>query len=141
MMTWRVHMRRPRVLWHALGTKGFLAFNILFLGSIAQAALFPALLLLWAVSLGFSHPLLHLLPQGGVLALIGLGLLSEALRLALAVSGLRAQGRRLPLTWVMLPHLVQPLACLAAGKALWEMIRHPFYWDKTQHGLCGKAVT
>jgi hypothetical protein len=41
----------------------------------------------------------------------------------------------------MLPHLVQPLACLAAGKALWEMIRHPFYWDKTQHGLCGKAVT
>jgi len=141
MMTWRVHMRRPRVLWHALGTKGFLAFNILFLGSIAQAALFPALLLLWAVSLGFSHPLLHLLPQGGVLALIGLGLLSEALRLALAVSGLRAQGRRLPLTWVMLPHLVQPLACLAAGKALWEMIRHPFYWDKTQHGRCGKAVT
>jgi len=140
MMTWRVHMRRPRVLWRALGAKGFIAFNILFLGSIAQAALFPALLLLWAVSLGFAHPLMDLLPRGGVLALIALGLLSEAVRLALAVSGLRAQGRRLPLTWVLLPHLVQPLACLAAGKALWEMVRRPFYWDKTQHGLCCEAV-
>jgi cellulose synthase/poly-beta-1,6-N-acetylglucosamine synthase-like glycosyltransferase len=140
MMTWRVHMRRPHLLWQALGAKGFLAFNILFLGSIAQAALFPAMLLLWAVSIGFPHPLLHMLPQGGVLALIGLGLLSEAVRLALAVTGLRAQGRHLPLTWVLLPHLVQPLACRAAGNALWEMIRRPFYWDKTQHGLCGEAV-
>jgi cellulose synthase/poly-beta-1,6-N-acetylglucosamine synthase-like glycosyltransferase len=140
MMTWRVHMRRPRVLWRALGAKGFIAFNILFLGSIAQAALFPALLLLWAVSLGFAHPLMGLLPQDGVLVLIGLGLLCEAVRLALAVSGLRAQGRRLPWTWVLLPHLVQPLACLAACKALWEMVRRPFYWDKTQHGLCGEAV-
>jgi len=140
MMTWRVHMRRPRLLWRALGAKGFIAFNVLFLGSIAQAALFPAPLLLWAVSLGFSHPLTELLPWGGVLAVIGLGLLSEAVRLALAVTGLRAQGRRLPLTWVFLPHLVQPLACLAAGKALWEMVRRPFYWDKTQHGLCGQAV-
>ena len=139
MMTWRVHMRRPRVLWHALGAKGFVAFNVLFLGSIAQAALFPALLPLWAVSVGFDHPVLHLLPQGSTLALIGLGLLSEALRLALAVAGLRAQGRHLPWTWAFLPHLVQPLACLAAGKALWEMIRRPFYWDKTQHGLCGNG--
>jgi glycosyltransferase involved in cell wall biosynthesis len=140
MMTWRVHMRRPRRLWRDLGTKGFVAFNALFLGSIAQAALFPALLPLWAVSVGFDHPLLHLLPQGSTLALIGLGLLSEALRLALAVMGLRAQGRHLPWAWALLPHLVQPLACLAAGKALWEMIRRPFYWDKTQHGRCGEAV-
>ena len=140
MMTWRVHMRRPRVLWRALGAKGFIAFNVLFLGSIAQAALFPALLLLWTVSLGFSHPLLHLLPSGGALALIGLGLLCEAVRLAVAVTGLRAQGQRLPLAWVLLPHLVQPLACLAACKALYEMIRRPFYWDKTQHGLCTDPV-
>ncbi|MCA3458349.1 MAG: glycosyltransferase [Rhodobacter sp.] len=141
MMTWRVHMRRPRLLWQTLGAKGFIAFNVLFLGSIAQAALFPALLLLWAVSLGFSHPLLNLLPPGGALALFGLGLLSEAVRIALAVTGLRAQGRKLPLLWAVLPHLVHPLACLAAGKALWEMIRRPFYWDKTQHGLCGDPAT
>lgn len=136
MMTWRVHMRRPRVLWRALGAQGFVAFNVLFLGSIAQAALFPALVLLWAMSLGFPHPLLPLLPAGSALTLIGLGLLCEAIRLGVAVSALRAQGRRVPLAWVLLPHLVQPLACLAACKALYEMIRRPFYWDKTQHGLC-----
>ena len=141
MMTWRVHIRRPRLLWRALGAKGFIAFNVLFLGSIAQAALFPALVLLWAMSLGFPHPVLPLLPAGGALPLIGLGLLCEAVRLAVAVSALRAQGRHLPLTWVFLPHLVQPLACLAACKALFEMVRHPFYWDKTQHGLCSVAVT
>jgi len=57
------------------------------------------------------------------------------------VTGLRARGRKLPLAWVVLPHLVQPLACLAAGKALYEMIRRPFHWDKTQHGLCSDPAT
>jgi hypothetical protein len=27
------------------------------------------------------------------------------------------------------------LGALAAYKALWEMIRAPFFWDKTQHGV------
>jgi hypothetical protein len=93
------------------------------------------------MSLGFPHPILPLLPAGSTLTLIGLGLLCEAVRLAVAVSALRAQGRNLPLTWVFLPHLVQPLACLAACKALCDIVRRPFYWDKTQHGLCSAAVT
>jgi hypothetical protein len=84
---------------------------------------------------------LPLLPAGSALTLIGLGLLCEAVRLAVAVSALRVQCRHLPLAWVFLPHLVQPLACLAACKALCDIIRRPFYWDKTQHGLCSAAVT
>ncbi len=27
------------------------------------------------------------------------------------------------------------LGALAAYKAIWEMVRAPFYWDKTQHGV------
>ena len=27
------------------------------------------------------------------------------------------------------------MATFAAGKALWELITRPFYWDKTSHGI------
>jgi hypothetical protein len=29
--------------------------------------------------------------------------------------------------WVMIS--------IAAYKALWQLVRHPFYWEKTQHGV------
>jgi hypothetical protein len=134
MMTWRVHMRRPRLLWHDMGASGFLAFNVLFLGSIAQAALFPVFLLLWAVSLGLPNAALTVLPQGSLAVIVALGFLSEAVRLSLAVTALRARPQRLSLGCAMLSHLVQPLASFATAKAFLEMLHMPFYWDKTQHG-------
>jgi hypothetical protein len=36
-----------------------------------------------------------------------------------------------------------PLATLAIYKALWELARCPFHWDKTAHGIdlpCGDAA-
>ena len=32
-------------------------------------------------------------------------------------------------------HLYFPLGCLAAWKAIYEVVAKPFYWDKTQHGV------
>jgi len=141
MMTWRVHMRRPRQLWRDLGPRGFIAFNMLFLGSVGQAAMFPVFVLLWGVSLGLADPLPHGLPDWSGTIMIGLGLLSEAVRLTLAVIGLRDRSQRSPAALVLLPHLVQPLASLAAYRAFWELLRRPFHWDKTQHGRPEADVT
>jgi hypothetical protein len=140
-MTWRVHMRRPRQLWRDLGPRGFIAFNMLFLGSVGQAALFPVFVLLWGVSLGLADPLPHGLPDGTGAAMIGLGLLSEAVRLTLATIGLRDRTQRLSGALVFLPHLVQPLASLAAFRAFWDLLRRPYHWEKTQHGHPDADVT
>jgi hypothetical protein len=32
------------------------------------------------------------------------------------------------------------LISIAAYKALWQLIRKPFYWEKTRHGVSRQAV-
>ncbi len=31
------------------------------------------------------------------------------------------------------------LMSIAAYKALWQLLRNPFYWEKTQHGVSKQA--
>jgi hypothetical protein len=33
-----------------------------------------------------------------------------------------------------------PLATLAAYKAMIELVTHPFYWDKTTHGIFDQTI-
>jgi cellulose synthase/poly-beta-1,6-N-acetylglucosamine synthase-like glycosyltransferase len=136
MMTWRVHMQRPRRLWTELGPAGFLIFHILTLGSFGQAILGPVLMSVWLVAAGLPHPLAPILTGGGLLTLSALCLGCEALRLAVALTGLRRSGHGFRPGWALIAHLLVPLAFLAALKALWELLFRPFFWDKTEHGIC-----
>ncbi|OYW57760.1 MAG: glycosyl transferase [Rhodobacterales bacterium 12-65-15] len=135
MMTWAVHMRRPRLLWRQLGPRGFVGFQILFLGSIAQVLLAPLLLSLLIVPLGYPHPLVEVLPTAALVAMTTIFALSEATNLLIGVLGIRQTRHRLSLWWVLTMKLYFPLASLAAYKALLELATRPFYWDKTEHGL------
>ncbi len=139
MMTWRVHMREPRLLRRQLGLKGFVAVQVLFLGSILHALLAPLLLSFWAASLGLWHPVISVLPPTAFRAMVGLFLLCEALNLAIGVIGLRRRQQFLNPVWLLTLSFYHPLASLAAGKALWEVIRKPFFWDKTRHGRFDRA--
>ena len=56
MMTWAVHMRQPRLLWRQLGPRGFMGFQALFLGTIAQFLLAPLLWSFMLLPFGFDHP-------------------------------------------------------------------------------------
>ena len=134
MMTWRVHMRDPARLWRDLGPKGFVGFQVLFLGSLTHALLGPLLLSFWIVSLGLPHPVADALPGAAFLALIGIFLLSEALNLTLGFMALRRTRHGFHPAWLLTLHAYHPLATFAAYKALWEMVWRPFYWDKTHHG-------
>lgn len=136
MMTWAVHMRDPRALWHDLGPRGFFGFQVMFLAAPAQFLLAPVLWSYWLLALGWPHPLAGVLPGWGPLALVSLFLLAEAVNVIigmLAVSGRRHRGLR---RWVPTLHLYYPLAAAGACKAAWELVARPFYWDKTTHGLC-----
>jgi len=134
MMTWFVHMRDPALLWRQLGPRGFLGFQIMFLGSILQTLLAPLLWSFWLVALGLRHPMVQSLSPTGLHLLVALFLTSEALTIATGIIALRRTGHRLSPLWVPTLHLYFPLAALASYKALWELAVRPFYWDKTSHG-------
>lgn len=137
MQTWSVHMRRPLRLWRELGTSRFLGFQVVVLGQIFSALAYPLFYLFVAVVTAADT--LLLLPS----TVLGLHLWLVALfnvalgylaNMALALLALRRRGLALA------PHIVfMPVywlgVSLAAYRALIQLWRAPFYWEKTEHGL------
>ena len=134
LMTWLTHMRDPAALWRELGPRGFLGFQAVFLGSLSQALLLPLLWSFWLMALGLGHPLHGMVTPGSVTAMTVLFLACEGLNITVGVIGLRRSRQKISPLWVLTLTLYFPLQALAAYKALWEMLRRPFYWDKTSHG-------
>ncbi len=138
-MTWGVHMRNPVALWRDLGARRFLALQVQLFAAVSQYLLAPVLWSFWLLALGLPHPLQGALSgmMGGhaIAALFGLFMLAEALNIAVGIWAVRERGHRHLLAWVPTLHLYFPLGCLAAWKAIYEVVARPFYWDKTQHGV------
>jgi cellulose synthase/poly-beta-1,6-N-acetylglucosamine synthase-like glycosyltransferase len=133
LQCWLVHMRAPHRLMRALGPARFCIFQLLVGGSVLAALVHPIFLLalLWALlggEAGATSP--WQLPLSA--AVLSLG---YAASIVLALTGLRR--RRLlhearvlllmPLYWLMLS--------AAAWRALYQLLRDPHRWEKTEHGL------
>ncbi|WP_341476692.1 glycosyltransferase [Pelagivirga sediminicola] len=134
MTTYLVHMRRPRVLYRQLGAWRFIGFQAHFLTALSQFILAPFLWSFWLVLLGLPHPLDTLLPQTALLWFGQLFLAAEVLNISFYMIGVSGRRHRHLLPWAPTMHFYTPLGTIAAGKALYEMIVAPFYWDKTSHG-------
>jgi cellulose synthase/poly-beta-1,6-N-acetylglucosamine synthase-like glycosyltransferase len=136
MQTLLVHTRQPLQLIRLTGLRGFLGF-VFFIGGTVLSALFnPVFWLIYFVWLvvatsGFDVvfpqyllfiSLFNLLAGNG--AFIFLSMIAPLRRgwLKLIPFSLTAFGY-----WVLIS--------IAAYKALWQLIRSPFYWEKTHHGL------
>jgi cellulose synthase/poly-beta-1,6-N-acetylglucosamine synthase-like glycosyltransferase len=141
MQTFLVHTRRPLHLMRTIGPLGFLGF-VFFIGGTVLSGLFNPLF--WLLYIGwlvaaitgfeavFPEPLLflslfNLLAGNG--ALVFLNMLAPIRRgwLDLIPYSLTAFGY-----WVIIS--------IAAYRGLWQLLRNPFYWEKTQHGV-SKHVT
>ena len=138
MQTWLVHMRDPRRLWREAGPRGFLTLNILVGGNVLSALVCPVLVVELAgyflgVGTGINPgrfftgslvPLHVATLSAGVLSTVLTGLL-----------GLARRGR-LRTGWIL---LATPLywGCLsiAAWRALWQLWRDPWHWEKTEHAV------
>jgi cellulose synthase/poly-beta-1,6-N-acetylglucosamine synthase-like glycosyltransferase len=135
MQTWLVHMRTPRRLARELGLPGFAVFQLLVGGTVLAALVHSlfALQLAWGLAVAAhdddaTGPLL--------LGLYGITLLAGYLiSAALALIGL-ARRRLLDCAWAL---LLMPvywlLLSLAAWRALFQLMRAPYRWEKTEHGL------
>jgi cellulose synthase/poly-beta-1,6-N-acetylglucosamine synthase-like glycosyltransferase len=136
MQTFLVHTRRPLRLVRTIGPLGFLGFVFFIGGTVLAGLLNPVFWLLYLVWLvAATNGLDPLFPQlllflclfnllAGNGAFIFLHMLAPIRRgwLNLIPYSLTAFGY-----WVMIS--------IAAYKGLWQLLRNPFYWEKTQHGV------
>jgi hypothetical protein len=85
MMTYRVHMRSPRVLWRQLGWCKFVGFQITFLMGLCQFVLEPFLWSFWIILFGITHPVELVLGPHEADIVIGFFLATLALDIILSL--------------------------------------------------------
>ncbi len=134
-ITWATHMRNPARLRRELGWRGFLGFQVLFLGGMTSYLALPLLWLLAAAAIGLRAPVYDHLP-GPLLAAFFVSMaLGQIVMVTTAGLALIDSGRARMLPWILTLPLYWPLGALAAYRAVAEVFYAPFYWNKTEHGL------
>jgi cellulose synthase/poly-beta-1,6-N-acetylglucosamine synthase-like glycosyltransferase len=134
LLTWAVHMRDPRALRRDLGWRGFLGYQVLFLGAQSQVLLAPLMMSLWLVALGVGHPLAQTLAPGVLGALLALFLVAEVATIGCGTLGAWRTRHDGLWRWAPTLHVYLPLAAVAGWRAVGEVFTRPFYWAKTAHG-------
>jgi cellulose synthase/poly-beta-1,6-N-acetylglucosamine synthase-like glycosyltransferase len=134
-VTWASHMRDPVQLWRDLGPRGFLGFQVLFLGALTSYLSIPLFWALLALSLGFHAPVWEAFPAPLRFAFFGSMITGQAVMLVIAFIAARDAGRRRLLPWIVTLPLYWPLGALAAYRAVAELFYAPFLWHKTEHGM------
>lgn len=137
MQTWLVHMRHPARFTAETGARNMLLFQILTLGMVLSALVYPLML----VEMGWMS----------ILVASGNGQSMSAYKLSLFVidfsnvalghlgfillgakSAGKAQSWRTLLVTLGLP-LYWLLLSLAAWRAVWQLAFKPHFWEKTEH--------
>jgi glycosyltransferase XagB len=138
MQTYLVHMRRPVQLFKELGPGGFLAFQGYFAGIIVSALAHPwfHLLLLRDIISGalFEASLTPLQAPFWIIAGFNF-FFGYASSLSLGWLAVRKRGMTRLASQVLFIPLYWLLVSVAAYRALHQLIKAPFYWEKTEHGL------
>jgi glycosyltransferase XagB len=135
MKTWGVHMREPRRLWREAGPRGFLALNIIIGGNVLTALAYPILVIEIAAYL-LTNFTVSLAPLH--IATFTTGFASTVL---IGLMGLARRGR-LRSGWVLaLTPFYWGCLSIAAWRALWQLWRDPYRWEKTEHGLTKSQQT
>jgi cellulose synthase/poly-beta-1,6-N-acetylglucosamine synthase-like glycosyltransferase len=136
MQTLLVHTRRPLHLIRTVGPLGFLGF-VFFVGGTVLAGLlnpiFWVFYAIWVVASAANFD--PLFPQFLLfLCLFNLLVGNGAFTYLIMVGPIRRGWLNLiPFSFTLLAYCV--LISVAAYRGLWQLIRDPFYWEKTQHGL------
>ena len=136
MQTWLVHMRSPRRLLAELGLVGFIGFQAFIGGIILSALIYPIFLLLllddiasgevlsvpdsWPGQLVLGLQVFNLV--GGTLTGMGIAGVVVARR---GFRGMLGSIALMPVYWLLIS--------MAAYRAVWQLIRNPYLWEKTPH--------
>jgi glycosyltransferase XagB len=141
MQTFLVHTRHPLNLLRTIGPVGFLGFVFFIGGTVLAGLLNPVFWLLYLVWLvAAANDLDPLFPQLlQFLSLFNLLAGNGAFVFLLMLAPIRRGWLNLiPYSLTVLGYWV--MISIAAYKGLWQLLRNPFYWEKTQHGVSKHVV-
>jgi cellulose synthase/poly-beta-1,6-N-acetylglucosamine synthase-like glycosyltransferase len=133
LQTWLVHMRAPRKLVRELKPSGFAVFQLLAGGSVLSALVHPLFLakLSWDIMSAQTSATDALVAS----PYFGLLLFGYLASIVPALFGL-ARRRLLKCAWaLLLMPIYWLLLSIAAWRALDQLMRDPYRWEKTEHGL------
>lgn len=137
LQTFAVHARSPDQLLSSLGF-----FRVMTITSTAVAVLLGAILypfILIAIGFRFADPVP--LGAGTPLLTIADSMLVLALVVAVLVEGipsliaLRRRQALFLVPWILLAPITHLLVSLAIWRAMIDLVRRPYHWHKTTHGL------
>ncbi len=139
MQTALVHSRHPLQTVRRTGWRGLVGLGLLIFGTPFTFLVDSLLWTVFAVWLAGAVTGLYDLPQlfPGPLATVALGSLVLGNGLMIAVNALAVGRRRIYalLPFALLSPLYWLLHSVAAWRALHQLVRNPFHWEKTPHGL------
>ena len=143
MQTFGVHMRAPRVTLRETGLTGFLTFHAYFAGIIVSSLAHPVFYVLLAYDAIQGTLFQRGALNDDILLCIALLNFIGGYAVNLALGALSLRGTRHKGLW---PHVIFiPVYWLfvsaAAYRAVWQLIRAPFYWEKTEHGVSRQLKT
>lgn len=136
-ITWATHMRDPVLLYRDLGLRGFLGFQVLFLGALTSYLSIPLFWALWLGAAGFDQDFWQTFPTVLTYLFFLSMMFGQAIMLTIAVIAAHDSGRKRLIPWVLALPFYWPLGAIAAYRAIAEVFYAPFYWHKTEHGVSG----
>ncbi|MDD3306670.1 MAG: glycosyltransferase [Acetobacterium sp.] len=147
MQTWLVHMRHPLKLFKELGLKGFVGYQAMVLGTPLLPLINPVfwfLMIMWIFTkAGWIQ---NLFPGAFYYSAVILFLVGNFMFTYTNIIGMYSVirdcvlKRRQEFSYSIIKYaLFTPvywiLMSIAAYKALFQLVKNPFYWEKTHHGL------
>jgi cellulose synthase/poly-beta-1,6-N-acetylglucosamine synthase-like glycosyltransferase len=136
MQTLLVHTRRPFHLMRAAGPLGFLGFVFFIGGTVVAGLLNPVFWLFYAIWLVASAANIDVIFPQSLLLLCLFNLLAGngAFTYLVMLAPIRRGWLELiPFSFTLFGYWV--LISIASYRGLWQLLRNPFFWEKTQHGL------
>jgi len=136
MQTYLVHMRHPVRLARRIGLRPFLGFQFFIGGAfIAPLSFLPLAALFCAWHLTEAPWIAALFPDWlWVISWSNLFVAGGGLCLFHMLAAWK-RGMRALAWWALLLPVYYFLMSVAAYKGLWQLVRRPHYWEKTEHGL------
>ncbi|HET6691580.1 MAG TPA: glycosyltransferase family 2 protein [Miltoncostaeaceae bacterium] len=143
MQTALVHTRRPVRTARAAGVRGVAGLLLLVLGTPVIFLLAPVMWLItlvWLTHFAGAPEIPDLLP--GPMEVVGAVNLVVGNLMMVALNALAVGRRRIHhlLPYALLNPLYWCLHYVAAWRALHQLIRNPFHWEKTPHGLTSEEA-
>jgi glycosyltransferase XagB len=141
MQTLLVHTRRPLQLLRRAGPLGFIGFVVFIGGTVLAGLLNPVFWLFYVFWLAASAANIDVIFPQSLLLLCLFNLLAGngAFTYLIMLAPIRRGWLQLiPFSFTLFGYWM--LISLAAYKALWQLLRYPFFWEKTKHGLSRHAT-